>query len=75
MYRIGQLLAILALLMSVSSSANAYLDPGTGSMILQAIIASVALGLVTIKAWWYRLTGIFQKKQSNEEIKTEEPLD
>ena len=44
MYRVWQSLTVLALLMFVSSSANAYLDPGTGSMILQAIIASVAFG-------------------------------
>ena len=75
MYRIGQSLTILVLLMSVSTSANAYLDPGTGSMILQAVIASVALGLITIKAWWYRLAGLFQKKQDKQEIETEESLD
>tara|TARA_R110000822_G_scaffold187752_27_gene326924 strand:+ start:9364 stop:9582 length:219 start_codon:yes stop_codon:yes gene_type:complete len=72
MYRVWQSLTVLALLMFVSSSANAYLDPGTGSMILQAIIASVAFGLLTIKSWWYRLASLFQKKQQKE---GDEPLD
>ena len=33
---------------SFTSNAHAYLDPGTGSILLSAIIA----GLVTIKTYW-----------------------
>tara|TARA_Y100000816_G_C25989191_1_gene516639 strand:- start:140 stop:331 length:192 start_codon:yes stop_codon:yes gene_type:complete len=46
-----------------SGNAYAYLDPGTGSIILSAIIA----GLVTIKTYWNILTEkikkIFNKKK------------
>jgi hypothetical protein len=45
----------------------AYLDPGAGSIILQAIIASVAVGLFTIKSWWYRLLDLFKGKHEHEE--------
>jgi hypothetical protein len=35
-------LALLGLLLSISSPAHAYLDPATGSIIVQTIIAAVA---------------------------------
>ena len=37
------------------SSAHAYLDPGTGSIILQGIIAALAAGVVFIKMYWHKL--------------------
>lgn len=37
------------------SSAHAYLDPGTGSIILQGIIAALAAGAVFIKIYWHKL--------------------
>tara|TARA_R110000868_G_scaffold61059_4_gene185716 strand:+ start:12184 stop:12441 length:258 start_codon:yes stop_codon:yes gene_type:complete len=35
--------------------AHAYLDPGTGSMILQGIIGAVVGGLIALKLYWARL--------------------
>ncbi|RLA39178.1 MAG: hypothetical protein DRR42_27600 [Gammaproteobacteria bacterium] len=66
MYKAGQLSAILVFFLTISSAANAYLDPGTGSMLLQGIIASIALGLFTIKTWWYRLVSFFPNRQQNQ---------
>jgi hypothetical protein len=34
------------------SAAHAYLDPGTGSVILQVLVAGVLGALFTIKSWW-----------------------
>ena len=45
-----------------SGKALAYLDPGTGSMILQGVIAGVALAWFTIKVYWYKITSLFGKK-------------
>ena len=48
---------------SFTSNAHAYLDPGTGSILLSAIIA----GLVTIKTYWgiliNKTKNIFSKKK------------
>ncbi len=44
------------------SSAHAYIDPGTGSMILQGIIAGVVGGLVVIKIYWQRIKAIFSRR-------------
>ena len=37
------------------SNALAYLDPGTGSVILQAIIASIAAAGATITFYWRKI--------------------
>ena len=37
--------------------AQAYLDPGTGSMILQAVLAGVAGIAVAWRLYWAKLTG------------------
>jgi hypothetical protein len=40
------------LVLSFSKNAYAYLDPGTGSMLLQGLIAAVAGGLIIIRTYW-----------------------
>ncbi len=37
--------------------AHAYLDPGTGTYLLQLAAAALFAGLFTLKAFWARLTG------------------
>ena len=53
---------VLVAFLSIAPPAHAYLDPGTGSMLLSALIglaAAVALGL---KMFWYRLVGLCRGK-------------
>ena len=51
---------VLAACLSITSPAYAYLDPGTGSMLLSAVIGvAAALGLA-VKMFWYRLVGLFR---------------
>ena len=45
----------------MATPAYAYLDPGTGSMILQGIIAGLAMISMTFKMWWYKLISIFKR--------------
>lgn len=54
-------LSVLIILSTFSGQAAAYLDPGTGSMILQGIIAGIAVGGFTIKTYWYKIRGLFGK--------------
>ena len=43
-----------------------YIDPGSGSAILSAIVGFfVVLGL-TIKSFWYKITGFFKKPDDND---------
>lgn len=53
--KLVQLLAILFVCLCYSQSAIAYLDPGTGSLILQMLIAGIIGAMYTIKLYWYRL--------------------
>ncbi len=41
--------------------AYAYIDPGTGSMIVQAVIAAVAVASVSIGIFWRRLRSFFSR--------------
>lgn len=41
-----------------TSSAHAYLDPGTGSMILQIILGGVAGLMVALRLYWHRILSV-----------------
>ena len=61
-------LPFLAVLTIVASArpAYAYLDPGTGSYILQIIVGVVLGAAIAVKTFWFRikaaLAGLFSKK-------------
>lgn len=63
-YRLIQITSIFGLLFFFQDTAYAYLDPGTGSIILQGLIAGIAVGLSTIKLWWHRLVSLFSSRKS-----------
>jgi hypothetical protein len=41
----------------------AYLDAGSGSLIVQAVVAGAAGIAVAVKLYWRRLTGRFRRQQ------------
>jgi hypothetical protein len=47
----------------------AYIDPGTGSMLLQVIVGGVAAAAVGMKIFWGRLLGFFRIRRRDEESK------
>jgi len=56
--------------------AHAYLDPGTGSMMIQAVLAGIAAASVSIGIFWKRIKLFFsrisgrkQKKAQNQNEK------
>jgi hypothetical protein len=60
---------VFSFIASIATPVYAYLDPGTGSMILQGIIAGIAMISMTFKIWWYKLTSVFKKpKKTDQEI-------
>ncbi len=58
--------AILAIAASVPVTAHAYLDPGTGSLILQLILGGLAGLLTIVKLYWSRITGFFSRQPVTE---------
>lgn len=61
------LLVAFGIFMAYQPSAHAYLDPGTGSLILQAIIGAFLAMALTVKLWWRRLMGLFFKYEDEDE--------
>ncbi len=58
-------LAVLSLF--IVNPAHAYLDPGTGSMILQMAVAGVLSAMFTIKLYWQKFKSLFQKSEQVQE--------
>ncbi len=52
-------LFMFCMLFTLSINAEAYLDPGTGSMMLQVILGGIAAVGVAIKLYWHKLRVYF----------------
>ena len=50
----------------VSVPAYAYLDPGTGSALVQGLIASIAALGLTLKVYWHRVVGLLGLRRKTE---------
>jgi hypothetical protein len=58
----------LLILASATTPAFAYLDPGAGSMLLQAILAAVAGSVFALKQYWRRVVSLFRRKPRRDQI-------
>jgi len=47
--------------------AYAYLDPGTGSMLIQGIIGAVAAVGVTLKLYWHKIKLLISGRKTEDE--------
>ena len=68
MTALSRLFIILVFVVSlglVPASAHAYLDPGTGSYILQIVIGSLLAAAFTIKAFWHRIRAFLENLVSS----------
>lgn len=50
----------------------AYLDPGSGSAIMSAILGAIAAIAFTIKTFWYKIKSIFSGIVGNQELKSDQ---
>ncbi len=64
-------LFIVLIISIIPQNAFAYIDPGTGSYIIQIIIAALVGGLFAIKMFWIKIktfiTSMFKKKTEDSE--------
>lgn len=51
----GHLALLVAMLTAWSGPALAYLDPVTGSFIIQSLVAGIAAAIVTVKLYWKKI--------------------
>ncbi len=65
MLQLGYLSVLL--LIATSGSAQAYIDPGVGSILLQSLIAVIATVSVTCGHYWHRVKNFFKSGKSASE--------
>ena len=67
---IWKLVLAVVLLFTFAGEANAYIDPGTGSYIIQVVIAGTLATLFALKVYWARVklffSGLLSKKPKND---------
>ena len=58
---------IIAFIFSVlwATPAYAYLDPGTGSILLQGLLAGIATVITTLTFYWRRIKAFFSKAKDD----------
>jgi len=59
-------LLVLCTLLLIAPSAHAYLDPGSGSAILQGVLGALAAIALTLKLYWHRLLRFFGLRKPSE---------
>jgi O-antigen/teichoic acid export membrane protein len=59
--------AAFALLIVTSEPAHAYLDPGTASIVLQAVVGAVAAAGLFFRTHLYRLFSLFRRTEKAKE--------
>ncbi len=64
-HRKASVFTVAALGLLIASTSHAYLDPGTGSIILQGLLASVAVGIGLLRRYWQRFKS-FLARQTDE---------
>lgn len=60
--------AVISVSLITIQPAYAYLDPGTGSMILQVVLGGVAGMMVAGKLFWHRLLMLFGIRKQNPDV-------
>jgi len=68
-YPVIKVVGVSILCITTSSPAYAYIDPGTGSLIIQSIIGAIAAIGVTLKLYWHKLRVFFSGRSKFTEKK------
>lgn len=58
---------------TLATPVEAYLDPGTGSALLQGIIGALAVGAGFIAHQWHRVRALFGGRQAPEKKPSDTP--
>jgi hypothetical protein len=53
---------MIMLVSSFDGTLYAYLDPGTGSIVIQAVIAGIVGALAIVRLYWHKLRSIFRRQ-------------
>ncbi len=53
-----------------STPTYAYIDPGTGSVLLQGLLAGIAVALGVARTYWQRIKAFFSPSRANPVVET-----
>ena len=67
-------LSLTLSLILFASPAFAYLDPGTGSLLLQGLIGVFAIIISFFSIYWQKVKSLFVKIEDEEESETDENI-
>jgi hypothetical protein len=62
---LSSLVVLFAVVATLGSDAHAYIDPGTGSLILQAVLGGVAGAGFLIKLYWGKIKALVFRNRSD----------
>lgn len=60
--------SLFLLFLSITTPAHGYIDAGTGSLIIQGVLAAVAAVVVVAKLYWYRILRFFGVSKESVEV-------
>jgi len=66
----SQRLPLVCMLLICWAPAHAYIDPGTGSALIQGLIAAVAAVGVALKLYWHRIMGFIGLKKNDKDSRS-----
>ena len=58
-------------LISYTSPAYAYLDPGTGSMLVQGLVGGIAVVMSFLSIYWQKVKAFFGKEEVSTDTDTD----
>lgn len=60
--------AMFLFLSSLSGPAQAYLDPGTGSLVIQLVLGGIVAALTMVKLYWHKLKALVWRKDLTNDL-------
>ncbi len=64
---------LLVIMIITARPAYAYIDPGTGSLIIQSILAAIAGSIIAVKFYWYKIVAFLKSKRSDTKDQDNDP--
>jgi hypothetical protein len=61
-----KIIFLTSLIWIINTNAYAYIDPGLGSILLQATIGAIAATSLTIKIYWQNIKAFFKKRKKTD---------
>lgn len=74
MFPFGSLITVsLSIFLTPTLKPLAYLDPGSGSFVIQLLIGALVGILVLLKSYWSRIRGFFTRGAKQDNLPANEP--